>query len=68
MGVYNYTIMPFGLKNVGATYQYAMNANFHEHTHKTVEFYVDDIIMKSRDKGDHLADLRECSTSCRLTR
>ena len=35
-----------------------MNAIFHEHIRKTVEYYVDDIALKSRDKGDHLADLR----------
>ena len=50
--------MPFGLKNAGATYQRAMNTIFHEHIHKTVECYVDNIAMKSRDKGDHLADLK----------
>jgi len=58
LGVYFYTMMPFGLKNAGATYQRSMNAIFHEHMRKTVECYVDDIAVKSRNKGDHLADLR----------
>ena len=49
--------MPFGLKNAGATYQRAMNA-IHEHISKTIECYVDDIAMKSRNIGDHLADLK----------
>jgi len=35
-----------------------MNVIFHEHICKTVECYVDDISVKSRDKGDHLADLK----------
>ena len=35
-----------------------MNAIFHEHIRKTAECYVDDIIVKCRDKGDHLADLK----------
>ena len=35
-----------------------MNAIFHEHMHKTVECYVDDIAMKSRVKGDHIADMK----------
>ena len=35
-----------------------MNTIFHEHIRKTVECYVDDIAVKSRDKGDHLADLK----------
>jgi len=56
--VYYYTIMPFGLKNAGATYQRAMNAIFHEYIRKTVECYVDDIAVKSRTKGDHIADLK----------
>ena len=47
LGVYCYTVMPFGLKIAGATYQRAMNAIFHEHMRKTVECYVDDIAVKS---------------------
>jgi len=35
-----------------------MNTIFHEHIRKTVECYVDDIAMKSRNKGDHLADMK----------
>jgi len=50
--------MPFGLKNVGATYQRAMIIIFHEHICKTVEGYTDDIAVKSRAKGDHIADLK----------
>ena len=58
MGIYYYTVMPFSLKNSSAIYQRAMNAIFHEHIHKTVECYVDDIIVKSCNKDNHLADLR----------
>ena len=35
-----------------------MNAIFHEHIRKIVECYVDDIAVKSRAKGDHIADLK----------
>jgi len=35
-----------------------MNAIFQEHIRNTVECYVDDIAVKSRNKGDHLTDLR----------
>jgi len=55
---YCYTVMPFGLKNAGATYQRAMNVIFHEHMCKTVECYVDDIAMKNRAQADHIADLK----------
>jgi len=58
LGVYCYTVMPFGLKNTGATYQQAMNTNFNDHLWKTVECYVDDIAVKNRNKNDHLRDLR----------
>jgi len=58
VGIYSYTVMPFRLKNVGATYQRAMNAIFHEHIRKKVEYYNDNIVVKSRAKGDHIADLK----------
>ena len=43
-----YKVMPFGLKNVGATYQRAMVTLFHDMMHKEIEVYVDDIIAKSQ--------------------
>jgi len=58
LGVFCYTVMPFGLKNAGVTYQRVMNTIFHEHIRRTVECYVDDIAVKSHDKGDHLANLK----------
>ena len=50
--------MPFELKNVGVTYQRAMNVIFHENICKIIEYYVDDIAGKSHAKGDHIADLK----------
>ena len=50
--------MPFGLKNVGDTYQRAMQSMFENLLHKNVKFYVDDLVVKSRKRGDHLKDLR----------
>ncbi|XXG82707.1 hypothetical protein AAC387_Pa10g0605 [Persea americana] len=58
-GVYCYTVMPFGLKNAGATYQRAMMKIFQDMQHRTIECYVDDLIVKSKRKEDHLQDLRE---------
>ncbi|CAL1401615.1 unnamed protein product [Linum trigynum] len=49
--------MPFGLKNVGATYQRAMNAIFHELIGDMVELYIDDIIVKSKVTSHHLSHL-----------
>ncbi|RVW34699.1 Retrovirus-related Pol polyprotein from transposon 17.6 [Vitis vinifera] len=45
------------LKNVGATYQRAATTLFHDMMHRDVEVYVDDMIVKSRDRLDHLAAL-----------
>jgi hypothetical protein len=56
-GMYCYTTMPFGLRNVGATYQRCMNHVFEEHIDRTVEAYVDDIVVKTRKASDLLSDL-----------
>jgi hypothetical protein len=49
--------MPFGLRNAGATYQCCMNHVFGEHIGRTVEAYVDDIIVKTRKASDLFSDL-----------
>ena len=56
-GTYCYRVMPFGLKNVRATYQRAETTLFHDMMHRDVEVYVDEMIVKSRDREDHLAAL-----------
>ena len=66
IGDFHYTIMPFGLKNTGATYQRAMTTIFHDMMHKEIEDYVDDIIVKSKTRGDHLAILWKVFERCRL--
>jgi dsDNA-binding SOS-regulon protein len=56
-GMYCYTTMPFGLMNAGATYQRCMNHVFGEHIGRTVEAYVDDIVVKTKKASDLLSDL-----------
>ncbi|RDY00698.1 Retrovirus-related Pol polyprotein, partial [Mucuna pruriens] len=51
--------MPFGLKNVGTTYQRAMVTLFHDMMHKEVEVYVDGMIAKSKTPGQHINDLHK---------
>ena len=58
-GTYAYDVMPFGLKNTGATYQWAMVTLFDDMMHKEIEVYVDDVIAKSRTTSNHLMDLRK---------
>ncbi|XP_070010726.1 uncharacterized protein [Nicotiana sylvestris] len=53
-GTYYYMVMPFGLKNAGATYMRAMISIFHDMMHKEVEVYVDDVIIKSITQDDHV--------------
>jgi hypothetical protein len=55
--MYRYITMPFGLRNAGATYQRCMNHVFGEHIARTVEAYVDDIVVKMRKASDLLSDL-----------
>uniref|UniRef100_A0A2N9G179 Reverse transcriptase domain-containing protein n=1 Tax=Fagus sylvatica TaxID=28930 RepID=A0A2N9G179_FAGSY len=66
IGNFYYTVMPFGLKNVGATYQRTMTAMFHDMMHKEIEDYVDDIVVKSKRREDHLRILRKVFDRCRL--
>ena len=54
-----YKVMPFGLKNVGSTYQRLMDRVFQPLLGKTVEVYVDDIIVKSPNAQQHSADLAQ---------
>jgi hypothetical protein len=56
-GTFCYKVMPFGLKNTGATYQRAMVTLFHDMIHKEIEVYVDDMITKSQEEEDHLVHL-----------
>jgi len=59
LGVYFYRVVPFGLNNAGVTFQRAMNTIFLEHIRKIIKFYVDDLAMKSRDKSNHLKNLKK---------
>ena len=52
-GIYCYKVMPFRLKNAGATYQRAMQQIFDDILHKIVQCYVDDLVVKTKKKGDH---------------
>jgi hypothetical protein len=47
IGLLEWVVMTFGLNNVGATYQRAMNLIFHELLGNIVDVYIDDIVVKS---------------------
>jgi hypothetical protein len=61
--IYAYKTMCFGLKNAGATYQRASQMCFADQLHRNVEAYVDDVVIKTRNPDDLIADLEETFNS-----
>ncbi|KAF8109753.1 hypothetical protein N665_0092s0025 [Sinapis alba] len=59
-GTYCYRVMPFGLKNAGATYQRLVNRMFADKLGITMEVYIDDMLVKSLIAKDHIRHLSEC--------
>ncbi|CAL9020964.1 unnamed protein product, partial [Prunus brigantina] len=56
-GLYCYNVMPFGLKNAGATYQRLVHKIFAELISSSIEVYVDDMLVKSKTANEHLNNL-----------
>ena len=54
-----YKVLPFGLKNVGATYQRMITKMFEPIMGKSMDVYIDDIVVKSKKEIDHGRDLAE---------
>jgi hypothetical protein len=62
---YAYARIPFGLKNVGATFQRAMDHAFNGLIGNFMEDYQDDLIVHSRKREDHIHHLRKVFERCR---
>ena len=58
-GTYCYKVMPLGLKNVGATYQRATTTLLRDLINKEVQVYVDDMIVKPKDREGHILALQK---------
>ena len=58
-GLFCYNVMSFGLKNVGATYQRLVTKMFRSLLGKTMEVYIDDMLVKSKERPDHVGHLQE---------
>ena len=58
-GTYCYLVMPFGLKNAGATYQRLVNKIFQKQIGASMEVYIDDMLVKSVKTELHIAYLAE---------
>ena len=56
-GNYHYKVMSFGLKNVGSTYQQMMTKMFEPQLGRSIEVYVDDMVVKSKVVSEHVGDL-----------
>ena len=67
-GLFCYKVMPFGLKNAGATYQRLVNHMFCPQIGRNVEVYVDDMQVKSQGEEIHLDDLQETFDRSKSTR
>ncbi|XP_024007765.1 uncharacterized protein LOC112083885 [Eutrema salsugineum] len=59
-GIYCYKVMSFGLKNAGATYRRLVNRMFASQLGRTMEVYIDDMLVKSLVATDHVGHLRTC--------
>ena len=57
--LYYYKVMSFGLKNAAATYQCLINMIFREQIGKTMEVYVEDMLIKSKTVADHVVHLSD---------
>ena len=55
--MYCYKVMPFDLKNAGATYLWLVNKMFQGQIGRNMEVYVDDMLVKSTESGNHAHDL-----------
>ena len=56
-GNYHYKVMPFGLKNAGSTYQRMMTKMFEPQLGRSIEVYIDDMVVKSKAVFEHVRDL-----------
>jgi hypothetical protein len=57
-GLYEYTVMSFGLKNAPAYFMYLMNKVFMEYLDKFVVVFIDDILKFSKTEEEHEKHLR----------
>jgi hypothetical protein len=64
-GNFAYERMPFGLSNVGATFQRAMQIDFDDLIEKINHIYLDDVTVYSKNRSDHFGQLRKVLMRCR---
>jgi hypothetical protein len=57
--VFCYQVMPFGLKNVGATYQRMMQNCLGSQIGRNIQVYIDDMVITTRKEEALINDLKE---------
>ena len=63
IGNYHYKVMPFDLKNARSTYQGMMTRMFEPQLGKSIEVYIDNMVVKSKVVSEHVGDLKVILTS-----
>jgi hypothetical protein len=58
-GMYCFVCIPFRLKSVGSTFARAVQIDFKPQLHRNIEAYMDDIVVKTKDKSSLIGDLEE---------
>ena len=56
-GLHCYDVMPFGFKNAGTIYQRLVTKIFRQLLDNTMEVYIDDMLVKSKERFDHIKHL-----------
>jgi hypothetical protein len=64
-GTFMYLRIPFGLMNIGSTFQRAMDFSFRDLIGKIIEIYQDDLIVVSKERNAHISHLRMIFERCR---
>jgi len=64
-GTFMYVKMPFGLMNVGATFQREMDIAFVDETRRFIVIYLDDVTIYSKSNEEHLLHLTRVFEKCR---
>lgn len=67
-GIFCYVKMPFGLKNAGVSFQRLMQSTFSSQLGRNLEAYVDDLVVKSMKRLNHITDLQETFDNLRKHR
>jgi hypothetical protein len=74
-GLYEFTVMSFGLTNVPAYFMYLMNSVFMDYHDKFVVVFIDDILIYSQNEQEHeehlwkvLQRLRDCQLYAKLSK